>query len=63
MGLGRKVKTEHSGAKNGGGFWGRRIVAKLVSRKGRRCQDYKEVQEAENEDSNAAGTNESAGCF
>ncbi|MBB5663274.1 hypothetical protein GGE68_001450 [Rhizobium leguminosarum] len=25
------IKTEHSGAKNGGGYWGRRALAKEVS--------------------------------
>jgi addiction module HigA family antidote len=32
----KNVKTEHAGAKNGGGFRGRRVVAKEVSSKLRR---------------------------
>lgn len=35
----RKMKTEHNGAKNGGGHWGRRVVAKYLSRKARRQAD------------------------
>jgi hypothetical protein len=35
----RKLKTEHSGAKNGGGYWGLRIEAKSVSKKARRKWD------------------------
>lgn len=31
-------KTEHNGAKNGGGFWGKRHEAKVRSKKTRRCQ-------------------------
>jgi hypothetical protein len=30
------IKTEHAGAKNGGGFWGTRADAKQVSNKLRR---------------------------
>ncbi len=37
MGLGRGIKTEHNGAKNGGGYWGRREDAKRLSRKRRRA--------------------------
>ena len=33
------TKTEHNGAKNGGGFWGRRQIAKKISRKLRRAAD------------------------
>ena len=33
MGHSRKTKTEHSGAKNGGGFWGNREEAKKTSKK------------------------------
>lgn len=36
------MKTEHSGAKNGGGFWGRRELAKYYSRKKRRQIDKHE---------------------
>ncbi len=36
MSCGRRTKTEHGGAKNGGGFWGPREDAKTTSRKLRR---------------------------
>ncbi|MGB0454005.1 MAG: hypothetical protein ACPGJV_09860 [Bacteriovoracaceae bacterium] len=36
MGHQRKMKTEHTGAKNGGGFWGTREEAKKSSKKLRR---------------------------
>lgn len=39
------MKTEHAGAKNGGGFWGRRVEAKAVSRKARRRNDKAAVFE------------------
>ncbi len=35
-------KTEHAGAKNGGGFWGRRAEAKSRSKKRRRRLDRME---------------------
>ena len=34
-----RLKTEHSGGKNGGGFWGTRAEAKTMSRKARRQRD------------------------
>jgi hypothetical protein len=34
-----KLRTEHAGAKNGGGYWGKRTEAKKKSRKARRSQD------------------------
>lgn len=34
-----KVKTEHAGAKNGGGAWGTREEAKVASKKRRRRAD------------------------
>ena len=43
MSLGkRKRKSEHAGAKNGGGHWGTREEAKQISKKVRRAQDKKE---------------------
>lgn len=39
MALGGKMKTEHAGAKNGGGFWGKREDAKQYSKKKRRLLD------------------------
>ncbi len=35
------VRTEHSGAKNGGGYWGKRAEAKKQSAKARRENDKK----------------------
>jgi hypothetical protein len=34
-------KTEHAGAKNGGGYWGKRYEAKALSKKIRRAQSRK----------------------
>jgi len=40
MALGtRTMKTEHAGAKNGGGFWGTRAEAKQASRRRRRAME------------------------
>jgi hypothetical protein len=36
-----KIKTEHNGAKNGGGYWGKRAEAKRVSNKIRRADEKK----------------------
>lgn len=44
MAEGRKLKTEHGGAKNGGGYWGTRADAKRASRKRRRQIDKSESQ-------------------
>lgn len=41
----KKVKSEHSGAKNGGGFWGTREEAKTISKSLRRNNDKEEVKE------------------
>jgi hypothetical protein len=38
------LKTEHAGAKNGGGYFGRRARAKTASRTKRRHDDKAEVQ-------------------
>jgi len=35
----KSIKTEHSGAKNGGGYWGTRAAAKRRSKKRRRLVD------------------------
>jgi hypothetical protein len=37
--MGRIIRTEHSGAKNGGGFYGTRYIAKKWSKKLRRRND------------------------
>lgn len=42
----RKLKTEHGGAKNRGGYWGRRADAKSMSRKVRRRRERREIREA-----------------
>lgn len=39
-------KTEHCGAKNGGGYWGTRIEAKQDGKKVRRHNDKKAVLDA-----------------
>lgn len=39
------IKTEHAGAKNGGGYWGRRVAAKAVSRSRRRANAKREIRE------------------
>lgn len=39
-----KMKTEHGGAKNGGGYWGKRAEAKKISRKHRREKEKREIQ-------------------
>ncbi len=41
----QKIKTEHGGAKNGGGFWGERTDAKRISRKIRRQMDWKMIEQ------------------
>lgn len=33
------MKTEHGGAKNGGGYWGRRAEAKRLAKRLRRAED------------------------
>jgi hypothetical protein len=38
-----RLKTEHAGAKNGGGYWGLRVNAKKRSRKSRRVVDRREA--------------------
>lgn len=42
----KRMKTEHSGAKNGGGFWGTRREAKEASKRRRRRNDKKEINSA-----------------
>jgi hypothetical protein len=39
-----KIKPEHSGAKNGGGYWGTREEAKRLSKKARRGEDHAAVR-------------------
>jgi hypothetical protein len=40
------IKTEHAGAKNGGGHYGRREEAKRLSRPRRRANGKQEIREA-----------------
>ena len=42
--MSRIRKTEHSGAKNGGGYWGTREEAKTLSKKLRRATGKKAIQ-------------------
>ncbi len=37
----KRLKTEHAGAKNGGGYWGTRAEAKRKSNKVRRREDQR----------------------
>lgn len=46
---GKALKTEHSGAKNGGGMWGTREEAKTLSKTERRVQAKREVAAAASE--------------
>lgn len=39
--MGKGIKTEHAGAKNGGGHWGPRAEAKALSKSKRRMADKK----------------------
>ena len=43
----RRLRTEHAGGKNGGGYYGTRVEAKTVSDKGRRHRDLIEETEGE----------------
>lgn len=43
--MAKRIKTEHVGAKNGGGYWGLRVDAKERSRKLRRSHDKEIVAE------------------
>lgn len=42
--MSKVTKTEHAGAKNGGGHWGKREEAKKLSKKSRRKNSKKEIQ-------------------
>ncbi len=37
--MAKQIKTEHAGAKNGRGYWGKRVDAKKLSKKLRRAHD------------------------
>ena len=46
--MGNPVKTEHNGAKNGGGYWGKRNFAKWISNRKRRVDQRRQEQEWKN---------------
>jgi len=47
MGLGRRGRTEHAGAKKRGGRWGHRAEVKVASNKERRRRDRQEIDAAD----------------
>lgn len=49
MALGRRMRTEHAGGKNGRGHWGPRVDAKAYSNKARRLRGKAEVDQAQAE--------------
>ena len=51
MAYARNIKTEHAGAKNGGGFHGPREDAKKMSNRARREADKAECGERVSDDS------------
>jgi hypothetical protein len=54
-----KLKTEHNGAKNGGGYWGRRVEAKAESRHRRRLNDRFEIENYFKENSESESSSDS----
>lgn len=42
--MSKATKTEHNGAKNGGGYWGLRVIAKQKSKKRRRWIDKRVIK-------------------
>lgn len=61
MSYGGVVNTEHSGGKNGGGYWGHRAEAKERSNKVRRRHDYEAVNARERQ-ARATGTRRCKRC-
>jgi len=49
-----QIKTEHSGAKNGGGFWGKRAEAKQISKNLRRAASKEIVTKVDSSVSESA---------
>ena len=43
MAIGKPMKTEHNGAKNGGGYWGTRREAKAGAKKLRRRESKRVI--------------------
>lgn len=57
-------KTEHAGAKNGGGHWGTREEAKALSKKARRINNKKDIkQELSNLKDSSKESNKSRGLL
>jgi hypothetical protein len=54
--MSKVTKTEHAGAKNGGGYWGKRAEAKEVSNSKRRRIDKQHAQARADESDNDAKT-------
>jgi hypothetical protein len=52
MAYDNRIKTEHNGAKNGGGYWGQRLIAKKASSRIRRQNDKKEIRQQYPSDEN-----------
>ncbi len=50
-----QIKTEHSGTKNGGGFWGRRAEAKRMCKKLRRTESKEIVTKVDCNEVNFSG--------
>ncbi len=48
--MSKATKTEHNGAKNGGGYWGIRAIAKQHSKKRRRWVEKRTIQKSLKED-------------
>lgn len=48
--MSKPTKTEHNGAKNGGGYWGLRAIAKQYSKKRRRWAEKRTIQKSLNEE-------------
>jgi hypothetical protein len=42
--MSKATRTEHNGAKNGGGYWGPRAEAKQISKKRRRLIQKRDIQ-------------------
>jgi hypothetical protein len=54
--MNKKIKSEHSGAKNGGGHWGTRDEAKKLSKKVRRASAKEMIQEESDDLDNKKGS-------
>ena len=50
--MSKATKTEHNGAKNGGGYWGLCAIAKQHSKKLRRLVEKRAIKQSLNEEKN-----------